>query len=206
MTECFQYDRERWTFKLSVPYIHVSGPGTVVPGVGKITKVTLPPRHDEAGQGDTTISASYIAHQSADAKFTLAAGGEIKFGTASASKGLGTGENDFAGHVDAYWTHNLLTTFVTLGYRVLGDPPGADLLNTVNGTVGCSYQLKKDVSVGLTYSASQKSSASSGSQAEFVAFATYKFREVWNTQIYVMGGTTKAAPDVGTGLSIGRAF
>ena len=156
-----------------------------------------------------TLTASYIAYQVVSATrgtLTVGLGGEVKFGTADRAKGLGTGEDDFAGHVDGYWTKEQLTLFATLGYRKLGDPPGSDLLNTVYGTAGWSFQVNKETSCGLTYSASQKSSKSSSSQAEVVAFATRKIREKWNAQLYLMLGATKASPDLGSGLSLSRAF
>lgn len=206
ITNGVQYEHGRWTLKLTTPYLHLSGPGTVVPGIGRVQKVTLPPRRDESGYGDTTLTASYVAHQTADGLFTVAVGGEVKFGTADSGKGLGTGQDDFTVHTDGYWTHGQLTTFVTLGYRKLGDPPGSDLLNPIYGTVGWSFQANKETSFGLMYSASEKSSASSSSQAEVIAFATRKFGAAWNSQLYLMAGTTKASPDLGGGLSLSRVF
>src|SRR6266853_52272 len=62
-----RYDRGPWIFKLTVPYLRISGGTSVVPGVGRVTN-TNPRRRgggaSEAtatGLGDIVASATYTA-------------------------------------------------------------------------------------------------------------------------------------------------
>src|SRR5216684_6702141 len=49
-----RYDRSPWIFKLTVPYLRVSGGTSVVPGVGRVSNTN--PRGRGQGGGATTAS------------------------------------------------------------------------------------------------------------------------------------------------------
>lgn len=96
-------------------------------------------------------SITYTTIESNDNKFILDAGAKVKFGTASISKGLGSGENDYAFQLDAYKTLEKLTLMSTVGYRIIGNPSNSEysLKNVWFGSIGASYKIDAENSAGL---------------------------------------------------------
>src|SRR5919197_3913021 len=63
-----RYDTERWTLKLTVPYLSVTGPANVIPGVGSFDSSGRPRRRafagtqTQSGLGDSVAAATYTAY------------------------------------------------------------------------------------------------------------------------------------------------
>jgi hypothetical protein len=197
-----KYEFERWAFKLTVPYIRVTGPGTVIPGVGTVAGRSTVPITTESGLGDIVAAATYAFDMGGGSAPALDVTGKIKFGTA----GLGTGENDYSVQVDIYKTFDRITGFGTLGYSVLGSSPSIPLNNVFYGAVGASYKFNDEVSGGLSLYLRQAPSSTSGDQADLTAFVTYKFAPLWKLQGYVLTGLANGSPDWAIGGLIGRSF
>lgn len=200
-----KYEFERWVFKLAVPYIRVTGPGTVIPGVGTVAGRSTAPVTTESGLGDIVAAATY-AFDMGDPSVALDLTGRIKFGTADESKGLGTGENDYSIQVDVSKAFDRITGFGTLGYSVLGSSPSIPLNNVFYGAVGASYKFNDDTSGGLSLYLRQAPSSTSGEQADLTAFVTYKFAPLWKLQGYVLTGLANGSPDWAIGALVGRSF
>src|SRR5258706_5555723 len=106
-----RYESDLWTLKLTVPYLSVTGPANVVPGVGRIDSAGRPRRRTfagtttESGLGDTVASATYKAYYDAGTKRGLDLTGRLKLPTAGADKCLGTGSADELGRVSPCKTH-----------------------------------------------------------------------------------------------------
>src|SRR5215471_16743727 len=98
-----KYEIEDWSFKLTVPYISVRGPGNVIPGLGEVNR-TPATVTTQSGLGDIVAAATYILYAGDASAPGWDLTGKIKFGTADANKGLGTGENDYSVQVDVYKT------------------------------------------------------------------------------------------------------
>ena len=98
-----------WSFKLTVPYLVVSGPANVIGGgddripidssgvsdAGSATRTT-------SGLGDIVARASYSLLQETSSAVGLDVGARVKFGTADEAEGLGTGETDLSLQADLY--------------------------------------------------------------------------------------------------------
>src|SRR5688572_5284211 len=99
-----RYELDRWSLKLTVPWIRVSGPAAVIPGVGQVSNTNPQGRGrgqggggaaaatttgTESGLGDIVASATYTAYYDKAAKLGVDVTGKIKFGTADSDKGLG---------------------------------------------------------------------------------------------------------------------
>lgn len=90
---------ETGPLKLTVPYIRITGPGNVVGGAEDIIQLRqtgAATRHTASGLGDVVAAASYSVYENRPAGLLVDVTGKIKFGTADETKGLGTGENDYA--------------------------------------------------------------------------------------------------------------
>jgi len=200
------YETGRWLFKLTVPYLRVTGPGNVVRGVGTL-KTTTTTRTTESGLGDVVAGATYNVYAGTGAKpLFVDLTGKVKFGTADETKGLGTGKNDYAFQVDLYQSLGKFTPFGTIGYDVLGSPAGSTLNNVFYGSLGGTYKLAPKTSGGLLFSARQKASVTGAPQRDIMAFVTHKLDNRWKTQVYVDKGYADGSPDWEGGATISYAF
>jgi len=207
-----RYDRAPWIFKLTVPYLRVSGGTSVVPGVGSVTSSNPKRRGGGAGEatasglGDIVASATYNSFYNSAMKFGVDVTGRVKLGTADRDQGLGTGENDYGVQVDAYKTYDRVTYFGGIGYTELGSSPYIQLNSVLNATAGASYKLDERNSAGLSVDTRERSSPSGHPQRELTAFWTQRIDHAWKAQAYVLKGFSDGSPDWGVGVSVAHAF
>src|ERR1700720_2360930 len=146
------YEMDKWLFKLTVPYIRVTGPGNVVRGVGRIKNKAAAPGNTtttQSGLGDVVagVTRNLIDVTSSGTLVDLT--GKIKFGTADAGKALGTGENDYGAQIDlTQRVSSALSAFGSIGYKFVGSPTGAELKNVVYGEGGAAVKLSEGLRVG----------------------------------------------------------
>ena len=114
-----------WQLGVTAPWISIDGPGTVTRDLGRFGGGGA--SRSESGIGDIIVSATHALAASADGSAGLDFTGKVKLGTASRSKGLGTGEEDLHVELQAYGKTGDITPFATLGYKIHGDPPGINL-------------------------------------------------------------------------------
>ena len=202
-----KYEVDRWAFKLTIPYVRITGPGGVTKDTGVFRATSSAVRTTASGLGDVVAAATYNVYTSgAVDALLLDLTGKVKFGTADDAKGLGTGKNDYAAQVDVYKSVNQFTAFGTLGYKILGSPSGTPLDNVFYGSLGGSYKFTQDTSAGMILDLRQKAFASGAPQRELTAFVSHKLDKSWKAQAYVVKGFTDGSPDLGGGAVITRAF
>ena len=200
------YEVDRWSFKLTVPYVRITGPGGVIRDIGGFRSGSTT-RTTASGLGDIVTAATYNAYNSGGTNALLIdVTAKVKFGTADDTKSLGTGKNDYAAQADIFKTFDKLTAFGTLGYRVLGSPAGTSLNNVFYGSLGSSYKFTQGTSAGLVLDLREKASTSGAAQRELTAFIAHKLTQSWKAQGYVVKGFTDGSPDWGAGATITRAF
>jgi hypothetical protein len=203
-----KYDTGPWAFKVTVPYIRITGPGNVV-GAGA-DRVTLPgaagTRRTESGLGDVVASAFYNVLSERTSSFGLDLGAKVKLGTADETKGLGTGKNDYSLQADFYKPLGALNLFGSLGHRWYGDPPGVDLKNVFYWAVGGAYRLSPNTSAGLAYDYRPSITTAGGEISELTAFLTRRMTREVKLQPYVVLGFGRASPDWGAGAQLAYSF
>jgi hypothetical protein len=204
------YETGPWSVKVTVPYLRITGPGDVVPGVGRGRRggTTAPTTtvQTNSGLGDVVVAGTYNVYNDVASGVAVDLGGKIKFGTADIDKNLGTGENDYGVQVDAYKTLGKWTVFSGLGFTALGSSPTVPLDNVFNINAGGTYKISSASSAGLSYDYRQKSSDTGHPQSELTAFFVHKFDQTWKAQTYLMKGFSDGSPDWGGGASIAYAF
>ncbi len=201
-----KYETGPWSFKLTAPYIRITGPGGVVKDVGAY-KTAGATRTTESGLGDVVAAATYNIYAGGGANPLLVdLTGKVKFGTADQNKGLGTGENDYAAQADIYKTIDKFTAFGTIGYKVFGDPTGINLDNVFYGSLGGSYKYNQKTSAGLILDLRQKALSTSSPQRELTAFVSHKIDKTWKAQGYAVKGFADGSPDWGAGAMVSYAF
>jgi hypothetical protein len=201
-----RYDYDLWTFKLIVPWTHISGPADVVQGVGLLRNgAARPTKQTESGLGDVVAAVTRNVLDASHA-VSLDLTGKIKFGTANRNRGLGTGENDYSLQADAYKVIDDFTPFATLGYRILGSPPGLSLNNIWFASAGATYRLTAATAVGAALDLQEKSSDTVANVSELTGFITHNLDRHWKLQGYVLTGFTTSSPDFGLGGIVSHAF
>ncbi len=204
-----KYEINDTTIKLTVPWVKITGPGDVVGGSGPVVLgKSNRPITTESGLGDIVLSASQTIAQIGRIKpLMLDVTGKIKFATASESKGLGTGENDYTISLDAYKSvaHGL-TLFGDVGYKVLGDPSGINLNNVWFSSVGASYKIHPNLSAGMMANIRQATQDTSDPMRELTIFASHKFNAQYKLQGYLSHGYSDTSADWGGGMMLGLMF
>lgn len=204
-----KYENDDTTLKLTVPWLTIRGPGDVVGGdVPVVLGKSIRPITTQSGLGDIVFSATRtIAHFGDTNPLILDITGKVKFATASVSKGLGTGENDYSVALDAYKPINTsITAFGDVGYKVMGDPSGINLNNVWFGTAGLSYKINPSSSAGFMVDARQPTQNTSDPLRELTVFLSHKFNTHYKLQSYITHGYSDASTDWGGGVMLARTF
>jgi hypothetical protein len=220
------YQSDRWTFKLTVPYINISGADNVIPGVGKVNNgnpkgrgrgkgngnggttptPTTTTSGSASGLGDITASAGYELLSSDDHTFGLDLTGKVKFGTADENKGLGTGKNDYGLSVDTYKVSGAWTAFGGVGWMKYGSSQYIQLKNGFNANIGADYKLSTSDSVGAYYYYRERIADGGAPQSELTGYWNHKLSDNLRVQAYALAGFANGSPDYGVGASLKYSF
>ena len=194
------YSSGLWAFKLTVPFVRISGPGGVLPNGIRTKAVSSSKNTTESGLGDVVVAATYSIYSGYDKESWVYLTGKVKFGTADT--GIGTGENDYAAQADMYQSFNRFTALGALGYQVLGSPAGVDMNNVVYGILGGYYQVTDQTGGGVEVKVSQKPSAIGAEQQELTAYVSHSIEDGLKIRGYVLKGLADGSPDNGFGLLV----
>jgi hypothetical protein len=209
-----RYDRGPWTLRGSIPWLRVSGPSTVVPGIGTVNNRNPRGRGvsgftgegTASGIGDLVLSATYAAYYDRASRLGIDLTGKLKVATADENEGLGTGENDAAAIVEAYKTLDRLTLLGGVGRHFLGSSTFIQLNDVWSWSLGGSYRIGERDSAGLMFDARQRVSPGASPQRELTAFWSHRLDRDWKSQAYLLQGFADGSPDWGAGLSVLRSF
>jgi len=198
-----KYETGPWAFKLTVPYVRISGVGGVVPGMGRI-KTGGAASKTQSGMGDTVAAATYSLYEGSTSNLGIDVTGKIKFATADTN--LGSGANDYAAQIDAYQSMDKFTAMGSFGTKVLGSPVGITLNSVLYGSFGGVYQFTNQTSGGLDMSLAQRVSTSTEGQQELTAYVSYKIDRHLKAQGYVLKGYSSGSPEHGFGALFTYGF
>lgn len=195
----------RLSLRLTVPYLSVRAPeGTVITGPGG---EPIPGGGDivtNSGIGDVIGSITvYDVVRSRRLGFAMDLTGKVKFGTADADKGLGTGETDFTVQADFLKFMDKVTWTGSIGYRFRGQPPGAVLDDAFLASAGGIYKLTRDARTGLFLDYRESSIGADPTQ-ELSVFFSNRLSTEWRFHVFVFKGFTDSGADWGGGLHIKR--
>lgn len=189
----------RWTLWGTIPYLRISGPGGIIQGpdgpiqtVGGVSE----------GLGDILMRGSYFFPSATPWIPLVELIGVVKLPTASASKGLGTGEFDVGAETELTWTIGDLSPFAMVGYRFLGSSPTIELNNVVESSIGAQYRIVHRTNLGLMLDYRQAASATSGERLELVPFASFRVQTHWAVDLYTSVGFADGSPKAGVGFQV----
>jgi hypothetical protein len=203
-----KYEVNNTSVKLTVPWISIKGAGGVTNAdspilIGTSTNTIT----TESGLGDVigSVTQSFVAWDSHPLYIDLT--GKVKLATASESKGLGTGENDYAILVDAYKPFSdVMTLFGGIGYKVFGDPSWVNFNNVWSANIGTSYVINQKLSAGILGDIRQATLNNTEPLREMTLFSAYKLSNHYKLQSYVTTGYSKTSSDFGCGFMLKKNF
>ncbi len=189
----------------TLPWLRIDGSSAIV-GDGRGGTVLDPnaPRSVRSGLGDVSLGVAWGIPEE-PLGFGLDLSGRVKLPTAERSRGLGTGATDVSVGAELSRSFGALTPFVSVGYRMPGDPDGIDLHNAWNGSVGASVALGSSVLVASYDYREATSNLAYDSEELFGAFST-PLSEQLNLTVYGSAGLSRGAPDIGVGSMIAVRF
>ena len=194
-----KFELDPFVLRVTVPYVVINGPVTLV---GDNPEPLPGFTNTRDGIGDVLVAASYVFFPEPQWLPVMEFTGKVKFGTASASKGLGTGEIDYALQFDVSKTFGIVTPFAGAGYKFIGDPSGIDLQNKAYASAGGSVRVASWLSAGVAYDWSQSSVPGRPDSHELSPFGTIKLGRYFRIDPYAVIGLSQNAPDWGAGLQL----
>jgi len=203
-----RYETGPWVLKATVPWLRITGPANVIGGGAD--RVVLPGastgRRTESGLGDIVLSGFYNVLDERKGGLGLDVGAKVKLPTADDQKGLGTGELDYAAQMDFFKPFDATTLFGSIGYRVYGDPAGTTLKDVFYTSIGASYRMSSQQSVGVAYDYRPAIVNGGGKVSEATLFWSNRLSPQWKLQVYGVVGFADASPDAGIGALLERRF
>jgi hypothetical protein len=152
-----------------------------------------------SGIGDISLSATYAVQKFADHGLFIDFTARLKVPTASFAKGLGTGEVDGAVQIDVAQSVGKFMPFITLGYKVNGQPQGYHLRDVIYGTVGLQYNVNDRVSAGALFDYRQATLATADDPRELTPYFNIRIGQKWSLNAYGIVGFSRNSPSAGGG-------
>ena len=209
-----------WTFKASVPFVRVDGPGdaTVVlddngggRGGNSGSGSDTPDDNDddidvidrnESGIGDMSLSATYSFDRIGDSSAYVDLSGRVRLPTGDEDKGLGIGTTDYGLSSEFGIDKDGGGGFVSVGRRFLGNVTGLQREDGWQAGVGGWFNPSERTSLGVGYDWRESSTATGTDPAEIYAYVSVKMSDAWRVNVNASAGLNDASADYGAGVTL----
>jgi outer membrane putative beta-barrel porin/alpha-amylase len=205
---------DRFWLSLTVPFIYQDTQNVVLTGGGVASrknqkgKAAQPATSTtESGLGDVLLKASVVVVEERDLIPEITPYLKIKFPTADADRGLGTGEYDETLGVDIdKRLIGALFGYLTLAYTFIGDPPGTDFRNSFGWSVGAAYAVVQPLSLFAFIEGSTSISRGQADPVELRGGAEFRATKWLRLTGAVTRGLTSGAADWGISAALSLRF
>jgi hypothetical protein len=206
-----QYDWERVSLKISMPYIWSKSESDVVidaeDGVICDTNCPTTKQTDKvSGRGNLTLALSYSLPKEED-RIDLTMTGKIRFGTADPDKGLGTGKTDYS--IDFEFSRGFgdFTPLLGVGYRWRSKPyPESRLVDAPYAWTGIIYSFNDMSDAELFYGYRRPSSTTSLAGRDVSLALYHRLNKRIRLNASVGKGLSINNPDWFGGLGVGVRY
>lgn len=160
-----QYDWERVSLKISMPYVWSKSESEFIvdPEDGIVCDLNCPTEKETtkvSGRGNLSLSLSYSLPKGDD-ELDVTMTGKVRLGTADPNKGLGTGKTDYSLDFEFSREFGSFTPLLGIGYRWRGKEEPSRLMDNPYAWTGLIYSLSDKTDAELFYSYRRPSSTTS---------------------------------------------
>jgi hypothetical protein len=200
----------RTVVSASLPWHRIEAPGNVVGGPGGGGLLGLPilvdptqpaAREVRQGIGDVRLGVGHTLPPVAGAELTLS--GQVKLPTASAERGIGTGETDVAVGAEIARRFGPATPYVAIGYTMPGEPTAYDLRNSLSARGGVALELRQGLRANVGYGYAESVSPLVPDQQQVSTGLSANLSSRLNLGLHGNVGLSEGSPDLGAGVSLG---
>lgn len=195
-----RYDHGPWSAAVTAAWLSVQGP--VVLTSGGVSGGSTVSTERRSGAGDTWLEGSYRVGGGGAAPDTVPYL-KIKFATADAERGLGSGEHDYESGVSLEWAvSGGWFPFVSAGYRRVGEPDGFPVRDIAVYEAGLSYRLAGSHYLTGMFAGNQSALADAPRAADLVLAWNRAAGTGAGIQLYASVGLSDGSPDYSLGFSL----
>jgi len=219
------YHNEDWQLELTVPFLRITGNGSVIPGThgsmvfsdfnsgsfgagrgmmnsGASNTTTI----INSGLGDVITKLTHPIYSNSDQSVQYVMAASVKFATADVQKGLGTGENDYSVDITGSFAISTSIPYVTLGYTFTGDTAQITYQNPIYASAGIMQPLDTKKSLFFAYDFQQAGIAGADNFQQVSVSLSWKQSTNRTLIVSALMGLTKSSPDFGTSLLLTHNF
>ena len=204
-----QYQNGNATVKLTVPFESVKGLpiGSTISG-GTVVNSKSTQTKDVSGLGDVMLEGGYTLLPASGLRPSITPYCKIKFGTASQSDGLGTGENDYEAGLNLQQMYSqTFFPFASLGYRSIGNPSGYSLKNIWTYKMGATYAVTGANFLSAMVSGTSAQQSGLTGPLDFVVAWNYNTTVSGSGfQVYLDKGLNNTSSNFGIGVAAQYVF
>ncbi len=209
-----RYLGQRFDVGLTVPFVYKDSSGAISIINGRPIRIRDDPISNvidlfAPGVGDLYLKGRVYLFDDPGVESFLPAitpTARVKFPTADASEGLGTGEYDFGLGLEVDKQIESFFLFADFGYTFIGDPPGTNLRDQIAVGSGVGYQILKSLSASVSFAWSRALVSGTDDPMDITTNVSWKITRTFTATPFVSFGLTDGSPDYAVGFSLSKRF
>ena len=209
-----RYLGERFDVGLNIPFVYKDSSAAISIIDGRPIRIRNDPVSNiidliAPGVGDLSVKGRlYLFDDPGTDSFlpAITPTARVKFPTADASEGLGTGEYDFGLGLELDKQVENFFLFADFGYTFIGNPPGTNLRDQISAGTGVGYQILKSLSASVTYAWSRALVSGTDDPMDIITNVSWRITRTFTWTPFVSFGLTDGSPDYAVGFSLSKRF
>lgn len=202
------YSRQDWRFSAQMPYLHISGPASVIAisdGAEVLEKIAEG-RRQRWGNGDLRVSGQYQFFRSARRDLGANVGSTIKLPIASKKADLGSGELDYSLYTGGFVRTGSWMSNGRIGYQIMGDSEETDYNNRLYASFGSYYLIDRRYSAGINAHFKQAAVDTSDPIKSISASLNMRLQGGWRVGLSMGTGLTDSSSELFGGVQFTKSF
>lgn len=202
------YSRNNWNISAQMPYLHISGPASVIAisdGV-EVVDTRAEGKRQRWGNGDLRLNVQNQFPLFFESKARMHMGASIKFPIASDKADLGSGEFDYSLYSGGYLRSGRWVSNGRVGYQLMGDSDEAQYNNRWYASLGGYYLFNRAYSAGLSAYFKQAATQSSEPIRTVSTYINWRLPKGWRFNFSIGTGFSESSADLFGGVQVTKTF
>jgi len=209
-----RYLGERFDLGLNIPFVYKDSSAAISIIDGRPIRIRDDPISNvielfAPGVGDLSLKGRlYLFDDPGTDSFlpAITPTARVKFPTADASEGLGTGEYDFGFGLELDKQVEIFFLFADFSYTFIGDPPGTNLRDQIAVGSGVGYQIFQSLSASVAYAWSRSLVSGTDDPMDIITNVSWRITRTFTWTPFASFGLTDGSPDFAVGFSLSKRF